>query len=76
MDDWREMRVGIFSKRKEGEPASAENWDSRELPAPHVRRAIASVEMAERFTSRWRRWGVRLGINDSHSIDVLAAGAP
>ena len=76
MDGWREMRVGIFSKRKKGEPASVENWDSRELPTPHVRRAIASVETAERFTSRWRRWGVRLGIRDSRSIDVLADGAP
>ena len=32
-EGWREMRLGIFSKRHRGEAAAPENWDDRELPA-------------------------------------------
>jgi hypothetical protein len=72
---WREMRVGIFSKRHCGKPADATNWDDRDLPSPHVRLAFAAVETADRFTSRWGHWARRLGISDTSSISVLADGA-
>jgi len=36
-DGWREMRVGIFSKRDRGERAEARQWDTRQLPTPHAR---------------------------------------
>ncbi len=74
-DGWREMRTAIFSKRQKGEPASAENWDSRELPSPHMRRAIAVIESAEQFTARWGRWASRLGIHDTSKVSVLGDGA-
>ena len=75
-EGWREMRVGIFSKRQRGEPADATNWADRDLPSPHVRLAFAAVEKADRFTSRWGRWTRRLGISDTSTISVLADGAP
>jgi hypothetical protein len=75
-DGWREMRVGIFSKREPGEPADASNWGDRHLPAPHVRLSFAAVETADRFRSRWGRWATRLGIADTSEISVLGDGAP
>ena len=74
-EGWRELRVGIFSKRHCGQPADVSNWEQRELPAPHVRLAFAAVESAERFTSRWGRWSRRLGIADPARLSVLADGA-
>jgi len=74
-EGWREMKLGIFSKRLRGEPATAENWDDRVLPAPHVRLAFAAIEKSERFGARWGRWRARLGIDDTSRVSVLADGA-
>ena len=72
---WREMRVGIFSKRHRGEPADATNWGDRNLPAPHARLSFAAIENANRFRSRWGRWTKRLGIDDTSQVTVLGDGA-
>ena len=74
-EGWREMRVGIFSKRPSGEPATAEEWGTRKLPATSIRLAFAAIEKSERFGSRWKRWVKRLGIKDTSEISVLADGA-
>jgi hypothetical protein len=74
-DGWREMRLGIFSKRHRGPSATPEEWDDRELPSPHVRMAFAAIENSERFGSRWGQWAGRLGIEDTTKISVLADGA-
>jgi hypothetical protein len=74
-EGWREMRLGIFSKRHRGEAATPEDWDDRELPAPHVRVAFAAIENSERFGARWGRWVQRLGIPNTAKITVLADGA-
>jgi hypothetical protein len=74
-EGWREMRLGIFAKRHRGEAASAESWDDRQLPAPHVRVAFAAIEKSDRFGARWGRWAGRLGIRDTAKISVLADGA-
>ena len=72
---WREMRLGIFSKRLRGEPASAAHWDHRQLPAPHVRVAFAAIENSEQFGTRWGQWASRLGVHDTTQLTVLADGA-
>jgi hypothetical protein len=74
-EGWREMRVGIFSKRDRGEPADAQSWDTRELPAPHARVAFAAIENSERFGARWGQWASRLGIYQTSELTVLADGA-
>jgi hypothetical protein len=75
MGGWREMRVGIFSKRHRGESADATNWGDRHLPSPHVRLSFAAIENADRFRSRWGRWVDRLGIDDTSRITALGDGA-
>lgn len=74
-EGWREMRVGIFAKRERGEPADAQSWDTRELPPPHVRVAIAAIEKSDRFGARWGQWAGRLGIYTTSELTVLADGA-
>ncbi len=74
-EGWREMRVGVFSKRDRGEPADAEQWDTRELPTPRVRVAFAAIENSERFGARWGQWASRLGIYQTSELTVLADGA-
>lgn len=69
------MKIGIFSKRDVGEPATPEDWDSRSLPAPKVRIAFAAIEQSEDFGRRWKAWRKRLGLADTSAITVLADGA-
>lgn len=74
-EGWREMKVGIFSKRDRGEPAVPEDWDTRTLPAPKTRIAFAAIEDSQQFGSRWKAWRKRLGLADTSAITVLADGA-
>jgi hypothetical protein len=74
-EGWREMKVGIFSKRDRGEPAAPEDWGSRTLPRPRVRVAFAAIEESQSFGQRWQAWRRRLGLADTSGITVLADGA-
>ena len=72
---WREMKLGIFSKRPPGEPATPAEWSQRTLPAPQARVAFAAIERSDRFGRRWKQWAWRLGILDTSNVTVLADGA-
>jgi len=74
-EGWREMRLGAFAKRQRGQPATADTWDSRRLPAPCARVLFGGIEAAEHFGPRIRRWAGRLGIRDPSAVTVLADGA-
>lgn len=74
-DGWREMKVGLFSKRDRAAAASPEEWDSRTLPAPKVSVAFAAIEKSDDFGRRWKAWRKRLGLVDTSAITVLADGA-
>ena len=74
-DGWREMKLGIFSKRRRGESATPAEWDTRTLPRPHSRVCFAAIEKSDRFGSRWKAWRKRLGITRTDDVSVLADGA-
>lgn len=74
-DGWREMKVGIFSRRDPGDPATPEEWDTRTLPAPKTRIAFAAIEDCQQFGARWGAWRKRLGLADTSAVTVLADGA-
>jgi len=74
-EGWREMKIGIFSKRLRADPATPEQWADRTLPKPHVRVAFVAIEKSDRFSSRWRHWLTRLNIRQPAEISVLADGA-
>ena len=75
LEGWREMKVGIFARRRAGEPATADEWADRELPSPTVSVSFAAIEVSDRFGRRWNQWARRLGILDTSNITVLADGA-
>jgi hypothetical protein len=72
---WREMRLGIFAKRRRGRPATADEWDRRRLPAPSARVLFGAIEAAAKFGPRIRRWAGRLGIRDPAEVTALGDGA-
>jgi hypothetical protein len=72
---WRDMKIGIFARRERGEPATAAEWDDRDLPAPTIRMAFAAIESIDDFAPHWGRWADRLGITDRTAITVLGDGA-
>ena len=74
-DGWREMKVGLFSKRARGGPATPDEWDTRVLPPPNVRVAFAAIEDSQAFGQRWHAWRRRLGLADTSGITLLADGA-
>lgn len=74
-EGWREMRLGIFAKRRCGEPCAPDEWKSRTLPAATARLAFAAIEKSDRFGSRWGRWIRRLDIRDTSKVSVIADGA-
>jgi len=43
LEGWKEIRVGIFSKREPGKSATPQKWASRHLPKPHVSIAFAAI---------------------------------
>lgn len=74
LQGWRDMKIGVFAKRKAAAPASAEQWDKRAVPTPTTRFALAAIEEIEVFAPRWRPWAERLGLGDER-LSVLGDGA-
>jgi hypothetical protein len=72
---WKEMRLGVFTKRPRGEPAAPDEWDQRRLPSPTARHVFAAIESAAAFATRWPLIASRLGIRNNRRIDVVADGA-
>lgn len=75
LEGWRDVKVAVFARRQRGEPASASDWDHRELPAPTVRSVVAAIEEAERFGGRCATEAERLGGADPGTWNVLGDGA-
>jgi hypothetical protein len=72
---WREMRLGVFAKRKPGKPQTVAHWEERHLPAPTARLAFAGLVRADSFGGQWRQWAGRLGLQQTKELTVLADGA-
>jgi hypothetical protein len=74
-DGWREVKLGIFSKRDRAQPALPEEWGARSLPKPKSCVAFAAIEASDHFGARWKAWAQRLHIRDTSTVTVLADGA-
>jgi hypothetical protein len=72
---WRDVKVAIFAKRERGEPATAAQWEERDLPKPTVRSVIAAVEEAAVFGEHCAAEARRLQLPDSSQLSVLGDGA-
>ena len=74
-EGWKEMRLGVFTKRPRGEAARPDEWDHRVLPPATARHVFAAIESADEFAARWPVVASRLGIRSNQRIDVVADGA-
>lgn len=74
-DGWRDVKVAVFAVRPRGEPATAADYEQRELPAPAVRSVIAAVTPVGTFGPQCRAEAERLGITDPAWLSVLGDGA-
>jgi hypothetical protein len=72
---WRDVKVAVFAKRIEGEPATPALWAERELPAPSVRTVVAAIEEVGTFAGRVRAEADRLGVTTAADVTVLGDGA-
>jgi hypothetical protein len=74
-EGWRDVKIGMFLRRKAGSPATPDQWAGRELPTPTVRTVVAAIEDAEVFGRRVRRESDRLGVTTLANVTVLGDGA-
>jgi hypothetical protein len=73
---WREMRLSLFAKRRRGEAVTGrDDWERRDLPAPHVRVIQAGIRTGEQLGPAWRRMAARLGLRQTADITAIADGA-
>jgi len=74
-DGWRDVKMAVFSKRKEGLPATPADYAERLVPPPTICTVIADVAPAEQFAERVRHEADRLRVTIDPDITVLADGA-
>lgn len=74
LDGWRDMKIGIFAKRQEGQPATIQEWHTRDLPAPTARLAFAGIAEIDQFAKQWWPWAEELGLGEER-LSVLGDGA-
>jgi hypothetical protein len=73
-EGYRDVKVAIFACRPRGKPATAADYEQRQLPPPSVRAVIAAVEEAKAFGNRCVVEAVRLGVS-ADGLSVLGDGA-
>jgi hypothetical protein len=61
-DGFRDVKVAVFACRRRAEPATADDYEQRDLPAPAVRSVVAEVEEAQAFGRRCQDEALRLGV--------------
>ena len=74
-EGWKEMRLGVFTKRPLGDAATPDEWGDRVLPPITARHVFAAIESANEFAASWPLVASRLGIRSNRRIDVVADGA-
>jgi hypothetical protein len=73
--EYREVKVGILSKRPVGKPRTAKNWKKTPLPKPKKSVAFAQVVTAERLASSLPHWQKRLKVHAPWDTVITTDGA-
>ena len=72
---YRDVKVALFLRRQAGSPATPAGWDTRGLPKPTIRVAVAAVEESSEFAKRVRAEADRLNATLAEAATVLGDGA-
>jgi hypothetical protein len=74
-EGWKDLKIGVISKREAGEPATPEQWKKQRLPAATMVLAFAMIATAKEFRKQWRPRLRRLGVTCLASVHALGDGA-
>jgi hypothetical protein len=74
-EGWKDLKIGVISKREAGEPSSPDNWKSQRLPAATMVLAFAMIATTNVFRKSWRPRLRRLGVDCLANVHALADGA-
>jgi hypothetical protein len=75
-DGWRDLKIGVISKRVAGEPAAPEQWQKGgRLPAATIVLAFAMIASSKAFGRCWKPPLHRLGVRAFAGLHVLGDGA-
>lgn len=72
---WRDLKVAVAQRRPTADPATPEQWASRELPGATARVMWADIAAARRFRRSWHARRKRLGLPATARLHVLGDGA-
>ena len=72
---WRDLKIAVAQKRPPAEPATPEQWESRDLPEATARVMWADITAARRFRLSWWARLRRLGLPAMAELHVLGDGA-
>lgn len=74
-EGWKDLKIGVISKREAGEPATVDHWKKQRLPLATIVLAFAMIAPTKEFRKNWKSRLVRLGVTCMASVHVLADGA-
>lgn len=74
-EGWKDLKIGVISKREAGKPTTQDDWNKQRLPACTFVLAFAMIAASKTFRRRWRSRFKRLGVACTTSVHVLADGA-
>jgi Uncharacterised protein family (UPF0236) len=74
-EGWKDLKIGVISKREAGEATTPEQWKKQRLPAATMVLAFAMIATAQEFRKEWRPRLRRLGVKCLASVHALADGA-
>lgn len=72
---WKDLKIGVASKREAGEPTTVDNWKTQRLPKAILVLAFAMIAPAKEFRKDWKARLTRLGVTSMATVHVLADGA-
>jgi hypothetical protein len=72
---WRDLKIAVVQKRPTAEPATAAQWESRDLPGATARVMWTDITAAKRFRRGWWARLRRLGLPALARLHVLGDGA-
>ena len=74
-EGWKDLKIGVISKREAGESTTPEQWKKQRLPAATMVLAFAMIATAKEFRQEWRPRLRRLGVTCLANVHALADGA-
>lgn len=74
-EGWKDLKIGVISKRDAGKPTALDAWEKQRLPAAAIVLAFALIAPAKEFRKNWRSRLRRLGVTCLATVHVLADGA-